>query len=492
MGTARDREFDAVIGVGGIGPEAGSNGIDGQVNWIGIGPHKRYVHGKRGPEVLFDHYLAFGTNGPDFCEIAPQLAARMYGENVRSILDGMNDAEHEEAERSFGWPGVCRPRQASGRAGCVSAELLCVAPDAEPVLHLFVAAVTHARVVPCRRGQSACCSRRGAMAICEGPTMKRWGVLLVAVLPVIAIVVVGLHSRGGSVQPTDLAKVPIDVSNAQSEDLGKLIDRADRLIVLQEPWDGAAVLFESSKRRDLSALKASLRVERPEQYLHCMCFGTPAIFLYANGRKIGQVTNHHAHLVRCSLWESDARLENPEAFLKWFDERNIPGPRKEYEEGLKRDKEYQGYEQKWVEGMPAGLRPLWPAARCSSHPDFELLRNALAEQLPEKSACILALFSWYGSGAGPWSGYPSYEDIAEKMLLDYSTDELLAAVEGKEQTEAQTEGVARLFGGWTFSQLRPNDYSLLSADLKARLLKHSLASADDDKRGRARRAFGKE
>lgn len=99
MGTVRDREFDAVIGVGGIGSEARTNDIDGLVNWIGIGPHKQYVPGKRGPEVLFDHFLYFGTDAPDFRELAPQLAGRMYRDNVRSILDGMSEAEQKEAER---------------------------------------------------------------------------------------------------------------------------------------------------------------------------------------------------------------------------------------------------------------------------------------------------------------------------------------------------------------------------------------------------------
>jgi len=98
MGDVRDREYDAVVGIGGIGPEAVSNGIDGEINWVGIGPHKRYVEDKRGPEVLFDHFLYFGTDGPDFRTLAPQLAERMYGNNVRSILDGMSDAEQEEAE----------------------------------------------------------------------------------------------------------------------------------------------------------------------------------------------------------------------------------------------------------------------------------------------------------------------------------------------------------------------------------------------------------
>ena len=75
-----------------------SNGIDGEINWVGIGPDKRHVEGKRGPEVLFDHFRYYGTEGPDFRTHAPQLAARMYGDNVRSILDGMSAAEQDEAE----------------------------------------------------------------------------------------------------------------------------------------------------------------------------------------------------------------------------------------------------------------------------------------------------------------------------------------------------------------------------------------------------------
>lgn len=98
MGTVRDWEFDAVIGIGGIGPAAQSNAIDGKINWIGIGAHKRYVEDKRGPEILFEHFLDFGADGPDFANLAPRLAVRMCSDNVRSLLDGMSDAEQNEAE----------------------------------------------------------------------------------------------------------------------------------------------------------------------------------------------------------------------------------------------------------------------------------------------------------------------------------------------------------------------------------------------------------
>lgn len=96
MGTVRDREYDAVIGVGGIGPEARANGIAGIINWIGVGPHKRYV-GKRGPEVTFDRFVYYGCDGPDFWANAPNLARRMYEHNVRSVLHGLTDEEMAEA-----------------------------------------------------------------------------------------------------------------------------------------------------------------------------------------------------------------------------------------------------------------------------------------------------------------------------------------------------------------------------------------------------------
>ena len=93
-------------------------------------------------------------------------------------------------------------------------------------------------------------------------------------------------------------------------------------------------------------------------------------------------------------------------------------------------------------------------------------------------------------GAGPWSGFPSYEEIAEKLLLEYPTPELIASAETETLTEPQLEGAARLFGGWPFGQSRPADSKALPAPLKKKLLDHSLKSTDEDKLLRARSAFG--
>ena len=111
MGRVRAWDFAAVIGVGGVGAEPTSHGLDGKVNWIGIGPHKRRVPGKRGPLVTYDHFLFLGSSGPDFEVLAPRLAERIYSRNVRVVMNGLDSGEQEEVlailELAKGAPPSC-------------------------------------------------------------------------------------------------------------------------------------------------------------------------------------------------------------------------------------------------------------------------------------------------------------------------------------------------------------------------------------------------
>jgi hypothetical protein len=87
MGRVRAWEFDAVVGVGGIGAEPTSYGIDGLVTWIGIGTHRSRAKDRRGPLVTFDHFVLFDQSGPPLHELAPHLARRMYEHGVRTLLN---------------------------------------------------------------------------------------------------------------------------------------------------------------------------------------------------------------------------------------------------------------------------------------------------------------------------------------------------------------------------------------------------------------------
>ncbi len=42
MGRVRDLNYDAVIGIGGIGAEPRSYRIDGKITWVGVSPNKSF------------------------------------------------------------------------------------------------------------------------------------------------------------------------------------------------------------------------------------------------------------------------------------------------------------------------------------------------------------------------------------------------------------------------------------------------------------------
>ncbi len=85
MGTVRGWDYDAIIGVGGIGAEAKRKGLARKLTWIGIGPHKS--GDKSRPIVKFDHFFYKGEKGPLLKESAPKLAKRMYEGGVRVIFN---------------------------------------------------------------------------------------------------------------------------------------------------------------------------------------------------------------------------------------------------------------------------------------------------------------------------------------------------------------------------------------------------------------------
>jgi hypothetical protein len=128
MGQVRGWSYDAVIGVGGIGPKPRSHGIDGRLTWVGVEP-EIVGYQPRGPIVKFKRFALFDDEGPSFAVLAPELARRMYERNVRAMVDGYTTAQRLEAEAVIAWafgpegrrfakrsktlnpPSACRPRK---------------------------------------------------------------------------------------------------------------------------------------------------------------------------------------------------------------------------------------------------------------------------------------------------------------------------------------------------------------------------------------------
>lgn len=277
------------------------------------------------------------------------------------------------------------------------------------------------------------------------------------------------------------------------EKLAELIKTADRLVVKESPIGDSALLFESPDQSDIEALARCLVVQIPEEGVHCMCDGAPAILLYRGDEQVLELTNHHGASVRCSLWDSDVIVANPEKWISWFDVRGMNGPRRELEALQIQEAELQRSWRKWASAMPAGISEAWnPMIEAQGTIDLATLQNALNASIPAHADQVRALFVWNGSGAGPWSGFPSYEEAAEQLLLGYEIPELISAVDPQTATPELIEGAARLFAGFGFFQRHPNGARQLPAELKLAFWNHTKNASDQDKRGRAQRAFAED
>ena len=270
------------------------------------------------------------------------------------------------------------------------------------------------------------------------------------------------------------------------------IAQADRITVTRYP-ESTRVIFDSDKREDITAFAEALQIVQPEPgtSFHCMCVGFPAVRLYRGETELVLITNHHGRSVRTSLWSSDAMLQDVERWLRWFDERGMPGPRREVEEAAKRAKESEIAYERWQLAMPVCLRPLWrPDINWDQPREVKPIRKAMRDAFPDSRKRALALFAWYGSGMGPWSGFPAYESGAADLLLDLPVPVLIAAAEDPSLSEAQLEGAARLFAGWDF--YKRHGRPILPKALGKKLLEYSLHSSDADRIERAKRAFTQE
>ncbi len=141
-------------------------------------------------------------------------------------------------------------------------------------------------------------------------------------------------------------------------------------------------------------------------------------------------------------------------------------------------KEEEGYtavEKKWRDAMPVCLLDHFPAMRHNLDTlDFMSIRLALLEEYPEPTAQALALFGWYGHGAGNWmpNKYPAYETVPEQLLMELPLAALVGALQDNPLDPAHLEGAARFFSGDLFLGMRGGEAAQLPPDLIAALQAH--------------------
>ncbi len=254
---------------------------------------------------------------------------------------------------------------------------------------------------------------------------------------------------------------------------------------------GKRVLLETGESSDLASLREALRiVEDPATFGHCMCCGNMTLQLFAGTSVRAMIGIHHGQSIRWDGWKYDAVLEQGSRLLEWLAAHGVTGPK---EQAARADEELAEADQaaeRWRAAMPACLDPMWEQMLASLDPPIVPIAAALKTTHPDPAERALLLFEWFGHGQGPWSGYPAYEDVAERLLLGLPTATLVLALEEASPTEFQLEGAARYFAGWHFARQKGSDAASLSETLRSRLRDRAGRSPYLDNRQRGEHAFG--
>ncbi len=231
----------------------------------------------------------------------------------------------------------------------------------------------------------------------------------------------------------------------QLENLYELVRTADRIVVRSDSEKSAKTLFDSSKPRDLVEFQRVLKLVVPDEWTLAVC-ADPYIILYRKDKEIVSIGNVLGSEVRTSVWSGNAQVADPEKWLEWFDSRGMPQVRRERDAAITAERKQQADEDKWYAAMPRGIKEPFEKQMSSfglpSMNDTSGFGPILEKEYPEKNVRIIALLHWFGSGAGPWSGYPGYESIAEDILFTFTTKEILEALKVRKLSVTEVEGAA--------------------------------------------------
>lgn len=122
MGRVRGWDFDAVIGVGGLGNEPKAQGISGRVTWVGLNPRWSPHPRGWGCVVRFEHFRLLDGQGPMLQALSPLLARRMYEKKARVLLTSYSRQEKAEAteliQSILGLPSISTRRVECRKSRC--------------------------------------------------------------------------------------------------------------------------------------------------------------------------------------------------------------------------------------------------------------------------------------------------------------------------------------------------------------------------------------
>jgi hypothetical protein len=286
------------------------------------------------------------------------------------------------------------------------------------------------------------------------------------------------------------------------ESFEELLARTTTIRILD--WDfhsdppnvGTTLVFETESPADVVLFGSAFEIQ-PSEPFHCMCAGELLIELRGPAGPFIELTLHHGKSIRWAGWSSDALLKNGRAAVQWLAERGVEQPLRNFEAAESQRGLAREAKRRWQEAMPPCLIQFLPRligyffAFEATAAELQALDHALEAAYGSEEEIVIHLLDWFGHGEGPWSGFPSYEHIAQKLLRRHSSSVIVRSLEGRQLTSEQAEAVARLFSSFSFAKERQTDLKSIPPELMARLASHMQTSDYADNRERFQKTFGR-
>ncbi|MGN9811476.1 hypothetical protein ACTMSW_19230 [Micromonospora sp. BQ11] len=240
---------------------------------------------------------------------------------------------------------------------------------------------------------------------------------------------------------------------------------------------GEDVLLEVAEPVAVRRLVQALAVTQTTDG-YCMCHGDLAFeFFDRSGRLTAAVGFHHAHYLRWSGWDGDARLRDGGAVLRWLAEHGIENPLVQEEQRQRERHERRLAEQRWRAAAPAAVHDLLDVAVAAGSADgllpegiHRLVARRLEEAIPDPVERAGVTLAWYGSGTGRCTGFPVHEALPAPALVETPIAHLIRAMQTY-PTEAHIDaGAVRHLCGWKARTHQARDIAKVPAELRMRLL----------------------
>lgn len=238
------------------------------------------------------------------------------------------------------------------------------------------------------------------------------------------------------------------------------------------------ILYTTDEPAELAALASALET-RPATGAYCMCIGTVVFEL--DGVDPAAITLHHGTSLRWDASHGNHELVDPDAIMDWLSARGMGFVRDDHEASRRAADDTELQAARWRAAMPRSLQPFFDDMRRTGGRSRPEWTAAIEAELPDPVERAGVLLDLYGSGVGPWSGYPSWESVPEELLLAMPLPVLVDAL-ARAFTPRRCDGAIRLFCSWSFRPRRKELRKKLPEDVRVHLLAHARALPDEEKR----------